>query len=431
MRVLRLMAIGSLACLAPAMAQGQAVPGSALAPADMADPNFDPNAAALPAPAKPKPDPYSINGFDDGAIALRPTLQINSVVSDNASNSATLRQADVGLELKPALSFETNWPVHQWTGSASADWISFLKTPEAASLTGQAQTNFRLDIRHTTFADFFANVNVTQSSPGEAQVPGTAVSGRQDWNLGAGADINQDFGPWQGRARLALARQAYGDVALSGGGTQVNSDLNYVEVDLGLRGTYGAPLAGLRPFAEVDYSPRFHDLPVDRNGQQRNSQGLGLMAGLDFNDGAIWQGEVAATGLMRSYADPSLATATALGLTANLTWSPTRLLSLVASSSVTQGESAIANVSALPSWTAGLNATYAWRDNLSFRAGGNYTLASNGTGLDQTLVASVGADWALNPNLAASATLQSTWFNSAQSASYDEQRATVGMTYKP
>ena len=123
----------------------------------------------------------------------------------------------------------------------------------------------------------------------------------------------------------------------------------------------------------------------------------------------------------------------AVGLNGSLTWSPTPLWNVVASSGVGLAESELAGVSATPSWNVGLNASYAMRDNVTLRAGGTAILTNNGsTGLDTTWQASTGAEWQLNPYLSLSGTLQSTWFNAAAaSSSYDEQRATVAVVVKP
>ena len=379
-----------------------------------------------------KIDPDKATGFDDGAFQLKPSLEIGTVVSDNINLSANNRKADIGLRLKPSLAFQSEWPRHNWRGNISADWVNYLATPSASSLTGSAETSFRLDIRRSTHADFAANASVTSTAAGSSEVPSAAVGSRQDWSLGSSAALNHDFGPMQGQVKFGMTRQVYGDVALSGGGTENNADRNYVEPSLSLRSTWGAPVAVLKPYVELTYDPRIHDKSVDRNGQRRNSQGVGAALGVTLNDGPIWTGDFSANFIARSYDDPALKTAMALGVNGSLTWSPTPLWNVVASSGVSLAESEIANVSATPSWNAGLNASYAMRDNVTLRAGGSATLTKASSGTDATWVASAGAEWQLNPYLSLSGTLQSTWINAATAAaSYNEQRASLGMVVRP
>ncbi|MDE2383559.1 MAG: outer membrane beta-barrel protein [Alphaproteobacteria bacterium] len=388
--------------------------------------------SVAPRKRKAKADPYGAYGYDDGAFRFRPMLEIGVAASSNANLSPTAPKADVGLRLKPSFAFESDWPRHAWKGSASLDLVNFASTPSANSTTGTAETSFRLDIRHTTHADFSTTASLTQANAGSSEVPGTAIGPRQDVNFAQTASITHDFGGFEGRFKTGLARASFGDVALSGGGTEINADRNYWEPSLSARATLGHEGLPLRPFAEVSYDPRFHDQTVDRNGEQRNSQGFGAALGLDFADGPIWSGEIAGNFIARSFDDPALQTATALGVSGTVTWSPTPLWSIVANSGVALNESEVAGVSATQSWNAGLNATYAWRDNVNFRGGGTLTLADNGSSIDTTVVASLGADWQLNPNMALAGTVQNTWYAPGSGVgAYSEQRAITSIVLRP
>ena len=389
----------------------------------------------VPAPrakSKSKIDPYAINGYDDGAFQLKPTLGIGTVYTNNAALSPTARVSDVGLELKPTLTFQSEWPRHDWHGSVGVDWQHYLNTPSANILTGAADTSFRLDIRRDTYADFAANYAVTSSTAGSQEVPGNAAEPRRNTSFGSAMGITHDFGPMQANMKVAAARYAYSDVALVGGGTEINSDRNYWEPSLSLRGGLGTNGSRLKPYVELTYDPRLHDQALDRNGQRRNSQGFGAALGVSLDDGPIWTGDISANFIARSYDDPALKTAMALGVNGSITWSPTSLLNVVATTSVALNDSEQLNISATPTWTASLNGTYTLRDNVNLRAGGSASFSGNGTGIDTTLVASAGADWLLNPNLSLSGTLQSTWYNAAAVASrYDEQRAVLSVVVKP
>ena len=380
-----------------------------------------------PLAKKPKLDPYSVTGFDDGVFSLKPSLEIGGVASNNANLSATGRQAGLGYYLKPSLSFATNWPVNQWTGSVTGNWLSMPSANAINSLSGTAQTDFRLDIRRSIYADLAATATVTESPAGQNQVPLNAVASRQDWTAATSAAITNDFGPAQATMKLGISRSEFGDVALSGGTTQSNTAMNYSEPSVTLRGSFDFRQAPFKPYVEVAYSPRIHDV----NGASRNSQGASASFGITFDDGPIWQGDVAVVGLARQYADPSLASVFNAGINGSVTWSPTPLWSVVASSTVGLNESNIASVGALPSWVFGINATYAARENLFLHAGTSVTLAGNGSGLDQTTTASLGADYMFTPHIGMTSTAQSTWFNPSLSSSYDEQRLTIGMLLKP
>ncbi len=381
---------------------------------------------ALPRKRKPRPDLYAAQGIGQGPIHFFPVLEIGSTVTDNAAATPANRKTDIGLQIRPSLAFQSDWSRHAWRGSIAADWLGYANSSDTSTLAGTAQTDFRLDILHTTHADFAASFTANQTANGNPEVPGNALGPRRDQTFTTSAAITHDFGGLEAQFKTALNRSTFGDVALNGGATEFNSDRNYWQPSVSLRGTLGSFGAPLKPYVELGFDPRFHDQALDRNGQKRNSLGLILSLGAVLDDGPIWTGDVSANFIARSYDDPALKTAAALGLNGNITWSPTPLWTVVASTGVALGESEQVNVSATQTWNAGLQANYALRENLKLRAGLTGTLTSSPASTTSTTTASLGADWQLNPNMAISGTLQSTWFGSdIAAAAYDEQRATT------
>ncbi len=376
-------------------------------------------------------DPYMPPPMGDGPIEYRASLAVQGVYTSNVKGSATAPLGDIGLRVAPTVSFNTNWSRHEWHGTLNGDFIAYAGTPSANSSTGSIETGGRVDIRRDTQLDLDANLSTSLSTPGDPEIPGAATGPARNWSFNSSGALTHDYGPLAVRTKVAVLRNAYDDVALSGGGVEVNADRNYWEPSLAVRGTFGSSGARLKPYVELTYDPRFHDTVPDRNGQNRNSQGGGIAVGMTLDDGPIWMGDISANFIARDYDDPALKTAMALGLNGNLTWSPTPLWSFVANSGVGLSESEQAGVSATPNWNAGLQANYALRENVNLKAGFNVSASSNAGGLDTTTVASLGADWQLNPYLSLSGSLQSTWFNAASGAgNYNEQRVMTGVVVR-
>jgi hypothetical protein len=377
-------------------------------------------------------DPYAAQGLNTGGLRLYPELEISAFTTSNVAKSATKRNADIGLELKPTLRFESQWSRHSWTGSASADVLRYGKSADLSTLTGSAETAFRLDIRRTTHADFTASYILNQSGSENSQVPSSAASPRRDHNFKTSAALTHDFGGVEAIAKLALSRSLYEDVALVGGGIENNTDRNYWEPTLSLRGSFGQNNAPLRPFIEAAYNPRYHDQKLDRHNQDRNSQGLSLTAGVTIAEGPLWTGEVGATLLHRTYADGALAAETTFGVSGHLQWKPTELTTIDATSDISQSETSTTNISAIPSWNAGLTLTQSLRENLDVVAGANIGLQSQSTGTDTTTSAKLGLNYKLNPNVVAGVSYQGTWFNSAAAGSdYNDQRLMTSVILRP
>jgi hypothetical protein len=378
-------------------------------------------------------DPYAAQGIaiGQGGIRLFPILEIDAGLTSNVAKSATMPKADLALELKPSLSFASDWSRHSWTGSLSADWLTYKDTKDLNTLSGSARTAYRLDILHTTHADFAANYTLSQAEPGDISLPGNALNPRTDRNFGMSVGLTHDFGGLETSVTTALARSLFDDVALSGGGTEVNSDRNYWEPSVKLRGEFGYQGAKLRPFGEITYDPRFHDQALDRNGQKRDSQGVILAAGLAIDDGPIWNGEVAITDQLRAYADPALGTTNAIGLAGSVTWQPTEITKIVATSSVGLNETETKDLGATKTWSFGLNYTQAIRDNINLLVGTSMSLQDTGVGIDRTNTATLGLNWQVNPNMGAGITYTGTWLTSATAgSSYDEQRVMTSIVLR-
>lgn len=368
-------------------------------------------------------DPYAAIGLDIGGLRLFPAIEIDTVISSNAAKSATNPKSDIGVGLNPSLRFESDWSRHSWTGSASADWQRFKNEDDLSTLTGAVETAFRLDIRHSTHADITAGYTLNQTGRENSQVPATAASARRDKNLSSTIGLTHDFGGLETTAKLGLTRAIYDDVALVGGGTENNADRNYWQPTLSVRGVLGYSNAPLRPFVEAAYTPQFHDQKLDRNFQKRDSQGLSLSAGVTFDEGPIWTGDVAMTYLHRSYDDAALQSVNALGVTANVTWRPTPITTILATSGLSFNEASTINTSASRNWSGSVNLTQAIRDNVDLLAGASVAFENNGSSTDMTSTAKLGMDWKVNPNMTAGVTYQGTWFTAGSgTADYNEQR---------
>ena len=250
-------------------------------------------------------DLNAARGLRHGGITFYPSLEAGTLYTSNVSRAAANAHSDVGLYLKPAMRFESDWIRHSWQGGASGDLTAYLENGDLNTAQADASSKFRLDIRHTTRAEFEASYARNQTGSENTEVPDTAVGNRTDHALVANAAIIHDFGPLEGRAKMGLERQIYEDVELSGGGEENNSDRDNYTPSLSLRLSYIDPPA-LKPFVELTYAPRFHDEKFDRNGLRRNSDGLTASVGVVLDRGPIWSGEAALVYAVRDYEDSGL-----------------------------------------------------------------------------------------------------------------------------
>ncbi len=382
---------------------------------------------ALPKAKRPALDLYGALGLQLGGMTLYPELETATVYTSNVGSSATDATSDVGLSLRPSLRFESDWVRHSWTGRVAGDFTTYLENNDFDSSQIDAASKFRLDIRHTTHAEFDASYVLGQESSANSEVPDAAIGNRTDHTLAANAALIYDFGGLEGRAKLGIERQIFEDVDLSGGGTEDNSDRNNYTPSLALRLSYTDPPA-LKPFVELAYAPRFHDEKFDRNGLRRDSQGMTASVGVTLDQGPLWLGEMALVYAVRDYEDPALDTIDAVGINGNLTWSPTDLTSVVATLRTSLDESSSATSSGTKTWTGRIDVAHELRENVTLLGGLGVEFEKFSGGTDTTFTSSLGFELQLNPNLAWTAGYDGTWLDAAASGeNYNEQRLTTGI----
>jgi hypothetical protein len=369
-----------------------------------------------------EPDPYTAQGLPGGAFRLFPSLEIATEVSTNPRRTLKASGLDVGLGLTPQLRFESDWVRHSLTGSASINGRSFLRDEDLRSVAGSLDTNFRLDVRRTTTADFAFNYDATSTELGDSELPATAAGSRLDHEVGASAAVTHDFGGLEGRLRLGAAHSRFGDVDLVGGGEESNSDRDFTELSLSARGTLQTG-AKIQPFGEVAYEQRIFNQKRDRNGVKRNSHGLRVAAGVSIDDDPIWTGDLAATLELRDYSDNSLNTVIAPGLSANVTWRPTDLTRFEFNAGVDITDTVDAGVAATQTWNIGYAMIHSLWENLDVRAGNRASFDRASGETDVTFTSSVGIDWTLNPQMVLSAGYEGTFFRGdGPTDDYDDHR---------
>ncbi len=369
------------------------------------------DAPDMPRRRRRSEDAFAAQGMSAGAFRLYPSLEIGSVVSSNARRASTNAKSDVGLRVKPSLRLESNWSRHSLSGAASFEGQKFLENEDLKSVSGSVQGALRLDVRRTTRSDIEWNYSATSTGIENSQVPATATGARLDHTFGAASSLTHDFGGVDGRLRLGVTRNLYGDLDLVGGGTEDNADRGYTQLSVSARA--GLRTGGIvQPFGEVAYEPRFYDKKRDRNGVERSSQGLRLSAGVTLADDPLWTGDVAATLELRDYSDESLKTALAPGVVANVTWRPTDLTRFEFNAGASLSETVAAGVSATKNWTWGASVAHALRENVEVMAGVRGELERVEGESSITTTGTFGINWTVNPSLVLGASYEGTFLNS-------------------
>jgi hypothetical protein len=372
-------------------------------------------------------DPYAAPGLRLGAFTFFPELKFGGIITSNAQGSVD-GSSDLASEVVPSFRLESDWVRHKFTLSGDATIERFAKYEELSSESGSVEAALRLDVRRTTTVDLDVKYELESSGGQNSEVPVTAIGKRRDHTLSGSAAVTHDAGWAEVRLKLGAARYLFDDVELSGGGSEDNGDREFTAYTVALRGTLERG-AIFSPFVEAAYEPRIHDREVDRNGVRRDSQGMRLTAGIAIDGDPIWDGEVGASLLYRTYEEGNLEDQLVPGLTANLAWQPTDLTRFEFNAGVSLEETITAGQSATKRWSTDIAATHALRENLDLKANSGFTFEDGG-GTALTTEASLGLDWTINPYLLLSAEYEASWVDVSSAPNYGEHRITSSVTLR-
>src|SRR5262245_279471 len=306
-------------------------------------------------------------GIKNGPILYFPSLAVEGVVTDNVRNAHTDRIADIGLKIAPGLTVESDWIRHAFRLSGSAERIFYADESAYDPTAADAEASFRLDLGGGTRFELEADYDLSEAGSGSDEVPQSAVGLRQDQAFGGSATVTHDVGRIAAAAEAAALAFVYSDVELADGGTEDNSDRNYVEPRASVKAGYGLD-PGFRPYLRLEYAPRFHEQAVDRNDERRDSQGGAAYLGLSLDDRPLWSGDLALRYELRFYDDPDLDPASIVGLEGNLTWRPSATTTVALTAGSGLSETSFPGQGATPTEAVTLGLTQLFRNDLAATA---------------------------------------------------------------
>ena len=218
----------------------------------------------------------------------------------------------------------------------------------------------RLDVTEDTRITSEARLRVSTDNPGSPNIQAGLASYPIYTTLGGTFGIDQNFNRLDIAAGGTVDRTVYQNSTLTDGTISSNDDRNFNQYGGIGRVSYELTPA-LKPFVEVEGDTRVHDLPVDRNGYARNSNGGYAKAGTSFEFSRLLTGEISVGYAERSYVDPRLDRLQGLLTAASLTWTATPLTTAKFYSTTSIDETMVPGVSGV------LTHTYTFEVDHDFR----------------------------------------------------------------
>lgn len=178
----------------------------------------------------------------------------------------------------------------------------------------------RLDVTQDFDLTAQTRLRVATDNPGSPNIQAGLAEYPVYATFGGTFGFDQRFNRLQLSAGGTVDRTVYQNSHLTDGEITSNDDRNYNQYGGVGRASYELK-PGLKPFVEVEGDERIHDLPLDRNGYQRDSSGGYAKAGTTFEFTRLLTGEVAVGWTSRTYVDPRLSRLDGLLTSGSLIWS--------------------------------------------------------------------------------------------------------------
>lgn len=379
---------------------------------------------------RPRPE-YDAKGIPLGGFRLFPALGVSLNTTDNVFEVDSASQGDVFMDVSPSIRLASNWSQHALELYARANLLRYADYDSENVDDWTVGAKARLDVRRTTVASASLWNGMRHERRSSPNSPGNIAEPvrYEQFHTEGGVSIQpNDLRLFAG---VEYDEFSFDPTPLGGGGFLNNRDRDRIELRVRARASL-AVSHGLLVFAEAIRDRRDFDLAIDRTGVNRDSDGLSLNAGLEFDMAELFQGEIFLGHLDRQF-DAPLRDVSGLNYGAALTWSMTQLTSVRVSASRLLNDTTVAGSSVVSDKSIGVGIDHELRRNLIVQAEIAFTdsdfvgIARDDTGIEGR----VGATYLIDENLRASAGYVHRQRDSnAPGADFSEDQLNVGLHFQ-
>ncbi len=394
------------------------------------------NPANPTAPPRRKPapddDPFDAVGLKAGGFVLRPAIEIWSGYNTNPAGVPGGRGSAL-VTVSPELQAHSEWERHELTANIRGSYSDYPSVPFANRPSLDAKVDGRIDVTRDTRIDLEARDLLGTDYPGSPNIPADVIQMPVFNTLGGTAGVGQRLGRLDVALKGSVDRTVWQPSQLANGASDSNDDRNFNQYGGQLRIGYELSPA-FKPFLSLDADSRIHDLPLDRSGLARDSDGLASRAGVAVDLARVLTGEASIGYLTRLYRDPTLSDIKALIVDGSLAWKVTGLTTVRVVATTTADESVLPGVSGVLARNVELDIDHAFRrwliGTVRFAYGHNEYVGTDG--LDQRYLAAIDLTYKLTRTTQIKGELRQEWLHSnLPGVGYSATVAMVGVRYQP
>ena len=407
-------------------------------------------------------DPYAPVGIRGGSFTFYPAVELTGGYDSNP-----LRRTDgpgAGTySVAPELVVKSEWQRHQlnaelrgsYTGysrsfgdSASdpagcgcvgvaADTVALTNSGIPNSLNRpdfNAKVTGRLDTYQGSHADGEARFIVGTDNPGSPNITAGLTRIPIYTQVGTTLGYTHNINRLDLTLKGGIDRVAYQPSSLTDGTSTTNDDRDFNAYSAAFRAGYQLR-PGVEPFAEISADQRVHDQVFDRNGLQRDSNGVTGRLGTTFELTRQLVGEVSGGYTNRQYKDTSLPTVAGFVADATLVWNASALTTYRLAAKSSTDESILADVSGAlrRDFTVGVDQSFRRWLIGSFNAGAGFDhyIANGPSREDQRFFLSAALVYKMSRELQLKGEVRHEWLTStAAGVNYNADIFLIGVRWQ-
>jgi len=318
-------------------------------------------------PTKRKPlveeDPFAPTGIRAGAFTFFPAVELTGGFDSNPAHVPGGKDSFLFI-VAPELKVRSDWERHALNADIKGNYLAYsqdFSSPPVGCSCGtglvasgvpnsldrptlDSRVDGRLDVTSRSHFDMEGRLLIGTDNPGSPNIQAGLVRLPIVTTVGTTLGYTQAFNRFELTAKGTFDRSVWQASTLTDGTTSDNDDRNFNQYGGSLRVGYELK-PGLKPFAEVGADSRVHDIAFDRNGEQRDSDGVYVKVGTTFEITRKLTGEVSVGQLSRDYKSPALNSIGGPTIDASLVFAATPLTTFTATAKSSVNEVILPGVS--------------------------------------------------------------------------------------
>lgn len=348
---------------------------------------------------RPHPE-YEALGLPVGMFTLYPKVQFDAEFNDNIYATATGAEDDIVFRIKPELSLESGWSRHMLNAYARGAINRYDEFDTENSEDFGVGASGRIDITRASNIAMGADYAELTEPRTSSNAPASTAEPIQ-------YDMAQAFlaaSRVSGRLKLS-ARGDYRTFDYQDGLTLAGAPVDQDNRDRDVGSLSGRADYAFSPatafFVQVTGNERTYDVASSLAAPNRDSSGYEVLAGVNFEAGAVARGEIAAGYIKQDFDEDAYSDIDGFGARAQLQWFPTELTTFTVAATRTIEDAGVSGSGGYLSSGLSLSVDHELLRNVILSGSATYSTDEyNGIDRDDDrFSASIGGTYLLNRNI--------------------------------